>query len=164
MEFLNTCRNAHKYGKDDPLAPSKVPFGYAFATTMMAQPLAFFEGTGLPEEAFQIAPTIKAYRKHQSRIHQGTILPIGAEPNGTNWTGFQSIVNDKEGYLLIFREYNQTDRGEFKLYDLAGRKIRCQHLCGQGKDFTAKADNDGRVTFSLPAPHSFGLYRYQVTK
>jgi len=164
MEFLNTWRNAGKYGKDDPLAPARVPFGYAFAVTMMAQPLAFFEGTGLPEQAFEIAPFIKAYRQHQSRIHQGTILPIGSEPNGTSWTGFQSILNDKEGYLLIFREYNQTCRQEIKLYDLAGRKIQCQHICGQGKDFPAEVKSDNRVTFALPAPHSFGLYRYQVVE
>jgi len=129
---------------------------------MFAQPLAFFEGTGLPKEAFEIAPIVKTYRRHQSRIHQGTILPIGSEPDGTSWTGFQSLLNEKEGYLLIFREYNQTDQGKIKLYDLAGRKIQCEHLCGQGKDFPAKVENDGRVTFSLPAPHSFGLYRYQV--
>jgi alpha-galactosidase len=164
MEFLNTWRNANKYGKDDPLAPGRVPFGYAFAVTMMGQPLAFFEGTGLPEEAFEIAPVIKAYHKHQSRIHQGTILPIGSEPDGTSWSGFQSLLNEKEGYLLVFREYNKTDQGEIKLYDLAGRKIQCQHLCGQGKDFSTRVETDGRATFSLPTPHSFGLYRYQASE
>ena len=164
IEFLNTWRNGGKYGKDDPLAPGRVPFGYVFATTMFAQPLAWFEGSGLPKEAFQIAPIVKVYREHQSRIHQGTILPIGSEPNGTSWSGFQSLLNEREGYLLIFREYNQADQGEMKLHDLAGRTIQCQHLCGQGKDFSTKIETDGRVTFSLSAPHSFGLYRYKVTE
>lgn len=163
IEFLNKWRNAEKYAKDDPLAPARVPFGYIFATTMFAQPLAWFEGSGLPKEAFRIAPVIETYRRHQGRIHQGTILPIGSEPDGTSWSGFQSLVNGKEGYLLIFREYNQTGNAEMKLHDLAGRKIECKHLCGQGKDFSVRIDADGRVTFSLSAPHSFGLYRYKVT-
>ncbi len=162
IEFLNKWRNAHKYEKDDPLAPQGVPFSYVFALTMIAQPLAWFEGSGLPEEAFAIAPVIKAYRQHQSRIHQGTILPIGAEPDGTSWTGFQSLLSEKEGYLLVFREYNQTNQGKITLYDLAGKYIQCQHLCGQGKDFSIKVEQDGQVTFSLPAAHSFGLYRYLV--
>lgn len=162
IEFLNKWRNAHKYGKDDPLAPNAVPFGYVFAVTMMGQPLAWFEGSGLPEEAFEDAPVIKAYRRHQSEIHKGIILPIGAEPNGASWTGFQSMVNEKEGYLLILREYNQSDTGAMKLYDLAGKKIKCKHITGQGKDFNAKVATDGKVTFALPTAHSFGLYKYQV--
>jgi len=162
IEFLNKWRNAGKYGKDDPLAPHRVPFGYAFAVTMVAQPLAWFEGSALPEEAFAIAPVIKAYRQHQSRIHQGTILPIGGEPDGTSWTGFQSLLTEEEGYLLIFREYNQDDQGNISLYDLAGEHIQCQHICGQGKDFSVRVERDGEVTFSLPAEHSFGLYQYLV--
>ncbi len=55
MEFLNVRRNAGLYPPDDPLAPARVPFAYAFAVTMMAQPLAWFEATGLPAGAFEIA-------------------------------------------------------------------------------------------------------------
>ena len=161
IEFLNTWRNAKKYG-DDPLAPANVPFGYAFATTMMGQPLAWFEGTGLPEEAFKIAPSIKAYQKHMAKIHKGTILPIGDQPNGTTWTGFQSIVSDKEGYLLVFREYNKIDQAEMKLYDLAGKKIKCKQITGQGKDTTIKVDAEGKATFKLPAAHNFALYHYKL--
>ena len=129
---------------------------------MMGQPLAWFEGTGLPKEAFNIAPTIKAYQKHQAKIHKGTILPVGAQPNGTTWTGFQSIVSDKEGYLLVFREYNKQQQAEMKLYDLAGKIIKCKQICGQGKDTTIKVDTEGNATFKLPAKHNFALYFYQV--
>jgi len=164
IEFLNKWRNADKYERDDPLAPQRVPFGYVFAVTMMAQPLAWFEGSALPEEAFAIAPVIKAYRQHQSHIHEGVILPIGAEPDGTSWTGFQSLVTEEEGYLLVFREYNQDDQARIALYDLGGRSIQCRHICGQGRDFSATAEHDSAVTFSLPSEHSFALYRYRVKK
>ena len=162
IEFLNKWRSVNKYEKGDPLAPNAVPFGYVFAVTMMGQPLAWFEGSGLPEEAFEIAPTVKAYRKHQSQIHKGTILPVGAEPNGASWTGFQSLLNDKEGYLLIFREYNKNSEAKILLHDLAGKKIKCVQICGQGKDFSDKVDADGELTFKLPAAHSFALYKYTV--
>ena len=162
IEFLNKWRNAKKYADNDPLAPNAVPFDYIFAVTMMGQPLAWFEGSGLPKDAFKIAPTIKAYRKHQAQIHKGVILPIGAEPNGTNWTGFQSILSDTEGYILIFREYNKDDQSQIQLRELAGKEIKYQHICGQGKDFTAKTDPSGKATFKLPARHNFALYRYQA--
>lgn len=161
IEFLNIWRNAKKYG-EDPLAPANLPFEYAFAVTMMGQPLAWFEGTGLPEQAFNIAPTIKAYRKHQADIHNGTILPIGQEPNGTTWTGFQSIISEKEGYLLVFREYNKQETAELKLYDLAGKKIKCKRICGQGKDTMINVDNKGNAAFKLPKAHNFALYHYNL--
>lgn len=162
IEFLNTWRNAEKYHDNDPLAPQQIPFGYAFAVTMMAQPLAWFEGSNLPEEAFDIAPVVKAYRQHQTRIHSGTILPLGAEPDGTAWTGFQSLVSEEEGYLVVYREFNPNDWADMPLFDLAGKRIHCQHLCGQGGDFAATVGATGKLRFSLPVPHSFALYRYRV--
>jgi alpha-galactosidase len=162
IEFLNKWRNAQRYDKDDPLAPQRVPFGYVFAVTMMAQPLAWFEGSSLPVEAFDAASVIKTYGRHQTSIHHGTILPIGAEPNGTAWTGFQSIVSDREGYLLVFREYNRQEQGSMVLYDLADKQIECIHLCGQGNNHAAQVDENGKVIFTLPSAHSFALYRYRV--
>ena len=53
IEFLNNTRNLHKYDEEDPLRPSAVPFEYVFAVTMAAQPLAWMEASGLPEEAFR---------------------------------------------------------------------------------------------------------------
>ncbi|HEY4197791.1 MAG TPA: alpha-galactosidase, partial [Mucilaginibacter sp.] len=93
IEFLNNFRNADKYAKDDLLAPSTVSFDYGFALTMMAQPLAWMEATGLPEKAFNAAPIIKKYVKLQSKLHSGQIFPIGDEPTGTSWTGFQSVMD-----------------------------------------------------------------------
>jgi alpha-galactosidase len=164
IEFLNTWRNPDRYGEDDPLAPQQVPFGYAFAATMMAQPLAWFEGSGLPNEAFATGAVIKAYSQHQSRIHEGAILPIGKEPNGTSWTGFQSMRNEKRGYVLVFREYNPTGQGEMSLYDLASQSVTFEHVCGQGKDFRTKTGPKGEVTFRLPSKHSFALYQYRVNR
>lgn len=161
IEFLNKWRNAGRYDADDPLAPGRVPFDYCFAVTMMAQPLAWFEATGLPEEAFASAPLVRTYREHQERIHAGQIFPIGEEPSGMDWTGFQSVRGD-EGYLLVFREHNARPEARLRLWDMAGRTIRCTKVAGAGDDFTAATDADGEIAFRLDRPFSFALYAYRT--
>lgn len=162
IEFLNRWRNAAQYQPDDPLAPQRVPFDYCFAITMMAQPLAWFEAANLPDEAFSAAPVIKAYRRHQARIHSGRIFPIGDEPSGLGWTGFQSILDDTHGYLLVFREWNEQPQANVGLWNLAGQRVRCTPVTGHGAGFTRTAGPDGALAVALPTPFSFALWEYQV--
>ena len=61
IEFLNKWRNTEKYG-DDPFAPHRYSFEYLFATTMAGQPLAWFEASNLPEEAFGIRDLMEKYK------------------------------------------------------------------------------------------------------
>jgi len=161
IEFLNKWRNPDNYGEEDPLAPRRVPFDYLVAIAFMAQPLAWLEGTGLPEEAFSIAPVLKIYREHQGRIHAGQIFPIGGEPCGTGWTGFQSINGDK-GYLLVFRELNERPEGRMRVWNLAGREVTCRSVLGHGADFTVSVGQDGQMSFQLAEPYSYALYTYEV--
>lgn len=161
IEFLNKWRNVDLYPADDPLAPRRVPFDYCFAITMMAQPLAWFEATGLPQEAFDIAPLIRVYREHQTQIHAGHILPIGEEPSGASWTGFQSI-REGGGYVLVYREHNPRPEARLRLWAVAGAVIHFTAIAGHGDDFIASADADGAVQFALPGPFSFALYRYEI--
>jgi len=161
IEFLNKWRNPDSYPADDPLAPHRVPFDYCFAITMAAQPLAWFEASSLPEEAFEIAPLVRTYREHQERIHAGRIFPIGEEPSGFGWTGFQS-VGERGGCFIVYRELNDRPSARLACWDLAGKAIRCTHLAGAGADFDAAVGDDGRVEFALPSPFSFALYRYEV--
>ena len=161
IEFLNTWRNGDLYPPDDPLAPARVPFDYCFAITMMAQPLAWFEATGLPEAAFDIAPLLRVYREHQAHIHAGRILPVGGEPSGSSWTGFQSLRDDT-GYVVVYREYNQRPEASLRLWNLAGKTVRFEAIAGHGEDFTSVVDKEGRVWFTLPDPFTFALYRYKA--
>jgi hypothetical protein len=161
IEFLNKWRNPDNYPADDPLAPRRVPFDYCFAITMAAQPLAWFEATGLPEEAFDVAPLIRTYRAHQERIHAGQILPIGEEPSGASWTGFQSIGRGG-GYLIVYREWNDRGSARFKLWQLAGKGVRAACVAGTGASFSDIVDAHGGLTFRLPEPFTFALYRYEV--
>ncbi len=161
IEFLNNFRNADKYPADDPLAPSKISMEYEFALTMMAQPLAWMEATGLPEKGFKMAPVIKRYRKLQTAIHQGRIFPIGEEPSGRSWTGFQSILGNR-GYLLIFREYNRNKSAWLKTCLPAGKKVLLTKLMGEGKNGVKQIDSDGRIQCESLSAYSYTLYRYQI--
>jgi alpha-galactosidase len=185
IEFLNVWRNPGNYALADPLAPANVPFAYAFALTMMAQPLAWFEGTGLPEAAFEIAELVRIYRAHQAAIHAGQIFPIGEEPSGAGWTGFQSVGAD-EGYVLLLREHNERPEAEIRLHGVAHTRVHFDPviytgsvICtgsvidtgpvssttaapDAGASFDAVVGADGAVHFALPTPHSFALYRYHI--
>lgn len=162
MEFLNKWRNADKYPDYIPFAPQKIPFDYNFAVTMMSQPLAWFEGSNLPEEGYEIAPLIKAYNEIQYDIHSGYIFPIGEEPSGKSWTGFQSIKSDTEGFILIFRELNETTSKRVKTWLPENAEISFERILGEGHNFKAKVKEDGKVEFSLPDAHSFSLYKYKI--
>lgn len=164
IEFLNKWRNAAKYG-DDPFAPKNYSFDYLFAITMPAQPLAWFEGSGLPAEAFQVSKTIGSYKKIMAGFHSGNILPIGDEPSGKSWTGFQSQkTGSAEGYVLIFREQNELDTATIELPQLTSGKYRFEPVNGSGKAFTAQVESSHKVSFGLEKPNTFALYRYGLVR
>lgn len=160
IELLNKWRNLSKYA-GDPFGPANYSFEYLFAITMAAQPLLWFEGTGLPKEAFSIAPTINKYREIQFDFHSGNIFPIGDEPTGKSWCGFQSVQKDK-GYFLVFREANDAQEYSMKTWLTPGTKIKYTPILGKGSTFTQKAGNEGIVSFRLEEKNSFTLYKYAV--
>jgi hypothetical protein len=161
IEFLNKWRNAEKYPSNDPLAPVNVPFEYCFAITMMAQPLAWFEGSNLPEEAFEIASVIKTYKAHQVAIHQGCVLPIGDEPSGTGWTGFQSL-HDNTGYIAVYREFTEQNKASIKLWHMKNCNLTVTPVVGAGTATEIKVDGEGYAGFELPHKFSYALYKYEL--
>ncbi len=163
IEFLNKWRNADKYTGDN-FAPANYDFPYIFAITMAGQPLAWMEAGNLPEEAFEIEPLVKAYRNIQHDFHKGTILPVGEEPSGRAWTGFQSVTSPTEGYLLVYREDNESDRYPVETWLYKGSDITLTPVLGTGKKFRTQTGHKGTISFSLPDKNSFCLYRYSIKK
>ena len=164
IEFLNKWRNTEEYG-EDPFAPKNYSFDYLFSITMAAQPLAWFEGTGLPEEAFTTAKTIGNYKKVMADFHSGIIVPIGDEPSGKSWTGFQSQKkNANEGYVLVYREKNDSEKASLNLPLLKPGKYEFIPVTGNGKTFTTKSRSDQQVNFEMDQPNSFTLYKYKLLK
>ncbi len=159
IEFLNKWRNSDKY-KNDRFAPANYTFGYLFAITMMAQPLAWMELANLPAEAFTTGNTIKKYREIQHDLHSGTIFPIGSEPDGTSWCGFHSSEENK-GYILVFREDNKEQSATIRTLLAPGKTVQLTPVLGDGKAFQAKTGSNGDLTFVLPVPNSFALFSYR---
>ncbi len=160
VEFLNKWRNTDKYN-NDPFAPAQYSFDYLSAIAMAAQPLAWMEATGLPKEAFSTGKLIKGYREIQHDFHEGVILPVGDEPSGRAWTGFQS-VRGNEGYLIIFREKTPDRKAEITTWLPEGKQVVLKALFGKGTDFTATAGKDGRLSVTIPQINDFVIYKYQI--
>ncbi|AHM62959.1 hypothetical protein D770_23570 [Flammeovirgaceae bacterium 311] len=161
IEWLNPWRNADKYAADDPLAPAKIPFDYQMAVTFMAQPLAWMEGSSLPPEAFSHSATLKAYRNIQHELHQGAIFPIGKEPDGFSWTGFQSMKG-KEGFLMVYREAHPHDKQQLETWLEEGSSVRLEPVLGAGAASEQVVERGGVITLSLPDRFTYCLYKYRV--
>jgi hypothetical protein len=161
VEFLNKWRNDGKY-EGDPFAPSGYQFEYVFATSMVGQPLAWMEATNLPEEAFETGDVIRKYRNLSADFHSGVILPIGEEPSGRSWTGFQSICSDSRGYMLVYRESTDRAAEYLKTWLSEGSKVVFTPVLGHGKSFRAKVERNGEVRFSLPSQNDYVMYKYEI--
>lgn len=162
IEFLNRWRNAGKYPSGDPFAPEKYSFGYLFAIAMPGQPLAWMEASNLPEEAYGLSEDIEAYKSVMEDFHSGIILPIGREPSGRSWTGFQSMTDGTSGYVLVFREDNEDESACVDTWFGEGTEVKFEKICGDGSPFAAVVGDDGAVEFSLAERNTFVLYRYKV--
>lgn len=161
VEFLNKWRNAAKY-LDDSFAPGKYSFEYVFAISMAGQPLAWMEASNLPAEAFDIKPVVDIYRSVSADFHAGVILPVGEEPSGRSWTGFQSISSDKEGYMIIYREATSRAEEFVRTWLPDGSKVKFVPVLGHGKAFAAKVERNGEVRFSLPDQNDYVMYKYEI--
>ena len=105
---------------------------------------------------------IKTYLQHNTKIHSGQIFPIGDEPDGKEWTGFQSIVSNTEGYVLVFREDNSDVKKALKTWLPIGKKVSFKPIAGSGKAFDGAVLEEGKVVFDLAEKNSFALYTYSV--
>ena len=162
IEFLNGWRNADKYPAGDPFAPANYDFAYLAATTFAGQPLAWMEASNLPEEAFSIAGQIRRYREIAPAFHSGTVLPIGEEPSGRSWTGFQSLLSKKEGFILVFREDTASHKGLIKTWLPAGTRVRLKPVLGGGRGTRVKVSAEGHIKLKLKKKNSFALYKYKI--
>ncbi len=116
IEFLNNSRNNEQY-KGDPFAPSLYPPATLFAITIFANPLGWFENTGLPKAFItEVSELVSIWKKHRAAIFSGNIIPIGETPNGVTWTGLCSISKTEEScYALLFNEKSKSSQYTFEL-------------------------------------------------
>ena len=160
IEFLNKWRNTEKYA-GDPFAPANYNFEYLFATTMAGQPLAWMEASGLPDEALGVGTQIERYKQVQHDFHSGVVLPVGDEPSGRSWTGFQSVGGER-GYLLFFREQTPVRKAFVETWLPEKTKVRLTPVLGSGKAAVKTTGRRGTLEVELPSPNDYALYRYEI--
>jgi hypothetical protein len=162
IEFLNPWRNPDKYPAADAFAPKNYSFDYIIGTSLAAQPLAWMEASNLPEEAFAAGDLLRAWRVIAPALHAGTILPIGEEPSGLAWTGFQSIIDGQHGYLIVYRENTPSDRACLRSWLPADSRVQLKAVLGDAKSCRVRVDKEGRLPLTLKAPNSFAIYEYEL--
>jgi hypothetical protein len=128
---------------------------------MFANPLFWEALTAIsPEDLRQVQLLIAIYKQHRDAIFAGHILPIGDEPSGSSWAGFQSHNFERAGgYALIFREANPEEERTFHLSFLDGKAVRFESLTDSTPEIV-KPPSAPEVAFRLPHEKSFRLYQY----
>jgi alpha-galactosidase len=156
MMLLNHARNTDNY-VNDQLAPANISPATMFAPLMFCMPLGWFELSNLPESYFkQIKPLVDLWKQHRDQIHAGTIIPIGNEPDGVQWSGLLSLADDgKSGYLLICNGM-KTSVNLSKDLPANIKLTDTQHLHGMGR--LECEDGLAQVTHMPPQSYWFGTF------
>lgn len=132
-------------------SPRRTTVSDTFRRDYGRQPLAWMEAGGLPDEALALGPEIGRYKEVQHDFHSGVILPVGDEPSGRSWTGFQSLNGDR-GYFIFFREQHPDRRTRIGTWLPEGATVRLTPVLGSGKAAVRKAGRRGELEVELPSP------------
>lgn len=132
MEFLNRRRNAALYA-GDPLAPAAYGADWIFASVMVSSPLAWCEVSELPaEDVAALRPLIALWKRIRPELHAGSILPVGACPDGASCSGFCSLAADRRSaWLVALREPCAAGRARWEL-PLDGAGWTAEVVAGAG--------------------------------
>jgi len=162
FELLNNKRNIDKYD-NDMLAPCRYSMDYLFAITMFSNPLIWMEMSNLLEEDVKaLKNIIQIYKKERQRIFFSEVLPIGDMPDGISFTGFQAVVNNSEGYLLLFREFTKTDSYEYKVKYVKGKQLKLNCLYTNGDNYDIKCTESGGLKVVMERPATFVFAKYEI--
>ena len=164
FEVLNPRRNQHMYD-GDPLAPIHYDIDYMFASVMVGSPLIWMELTGLHrDDVNRLKKIIKVYKEHRQAFARAQIIPIGQMPDGTGYTGFQIITDEKSGYLILLRECCAGEKGQYILSSIAESTVTLTALCANYDApacQTVYTAGDGRVQIEIGKPGGYLFARYE---
>jgi alpha-galactosidase len=157
IELLNNERNSHLY-ENDPLAPDKYKADFLYVGTIFANPLFWFEVTGLSDSYKKLLKeTVELCRPVRKELARSFVYPIGEEPDGFTICGFISVNGDC-GYAAFFRCAGEEEAIDTEVPLVQGEYL-FELMAGSGSDF--KTEVNGKMQIGVPEKHSFGLYRYK---
>lgn len=159
IEVLNNRRNRHLYG-EDPFAPSHYSMDYLFAIAMPAIPLFFMELTDLPAEArAELKEIMRVYTQIRDELHYTEVIPIGDRPDGRAFSGFQCVINESAGFLILFRDNSPQKSYDFSLAAPIDTNRKTCVLCTNGM---VKIDTkyDRLAQFTAESPRTYAIISY----
>jgi alpha-galactosidase len=141
--------------------PHDYPPAYWAAVAMFASPLLWFSPSLIdPETAEKFKKVLEMHKRYRNEIFAGDIFPIGKEPDGKSWTGFQSYnMNTGHGFVVVYRELNAPETGILSLKYIKDSAIELQFLNSSDEDIQ-KAKNSTDINILIPIPGDFRLLRY----
>lgn len=139
------------------------PQDYACGIALMGNPLFFVETRRFSQnERNLIKKVISVYKEHREKILSGFVEPVGSQPDGSRWTGFQCRCSVSEGYLTLFREKDSDDEScRIRLNLPPGKKLILKSLY-RGTDSVLEPENDGTFLFTGLSRSSWAFYQYEV--
>ena len=155
MEFLNNARNVEQY-ESDPVAPGTYDPSTLFATVMCSNPLGWFEVSSLSDEyVASVAELVARWKDVREELFAGTILPVGAAPDGRSFSGLVSLADDgRSGLGVVFRGKTPSESASLSIPGGPGSR-RCDILhtnCGAHAEVV---DGILRVSIRDPFGHAF---------
>lgn len=95
-------------------------------------------------------------------MFEGYVFPIGDEPDDRSWTGFQNHLEDGSGFLMIFRELNNSqNRKKLNLNFCYGKKIEIKNLISGEKQIMT-CDANGGLEFIIENSADFLFLSYKI--
>ena len=166
FELLNNSRNDDKYG-DDPLRPALYDITYEFASVMVANPLVWMEMSNLTDKQIaSLHKLISVYRDVRMDFFDADIYPIGFQPNGCSFTGFQIVVDDQKGYLLLFTENDVAgEQFVYRLHRPLSEKARitllASNISGKKQPKFMVDEIPYLAIWECNRERTFALYKYE---
>ena len=164
FELLNNSRNDDKYG-DDPLRPATYDITYEFASVMVANPLVWMEMSNLTDKQIaSLQKLISVYRDIRKDFFNAEIYPIGEQPDGCSYTGFQIVTGEKTGFLLLFRENDCIGKHLYGLDILLPKEPHVTLLTtnAPSKAFLElNVGGDNLALWECKRRRTFALYHYE---
>ena len=146
--------------------PEKYSQEYVCSQVLFASPLcwaypSFFTAGG----RLAVKKIMMLRKKICSELYRSVIIPIGQEPSGKSWTGFQAHnFNTGSGFCIFYRETAKSKTADFTLFHLEKTIYNFESLTENSCGFCADFFRQKNINIEINDMNSFRLYRYTQKK
>ncbi|OGV52629.1 MAG: hypothetical protein A2017_20725 [Lentisphaerae bacterium GWF2_44_16] len=146
--------------------PEKFTQEYVSATTLFASPLCWAYPSEFDAASRKsVRRVMELHKKIRNELYESVVIPVGEEPSGKSWSGFQAHnFRKNSGLLIVYREMSRENKWIFSLKYLNGKKVLLEEIPAEGKPVTHAFKGNAEFQISLETENSFRLYKYKVVK